>query len=364
MYIRVLEITDLRVIERIRIEPAAGLNFIVGENGSGKTSLLEGIYLASRGRTFRHAEAGPMIRFGAEQTTVVAHLAPDRVDGSADESGAILGVRRGKQSLLCRLNGSDVRKRSELAEALPVQWIGSQPQLLISMGPEVRRRFVDMGLFHVEPPYLRAYAEFQRTLQQRNAAIRQGSREQVSFWSTPFAAASEALNEYRESFSERLVRRTLELLGEWHTDFTIDYRFRRGWSSTVHLEEELRRKVDLDLKMGFTTIGPQRAELEISVEGGVAEKRLSRGQQKVLVFALNLAMQDLIKSRKGTAPILLVDDLNAELDQLNREKLLAAIVARGGQTFIAAIELPIDVGRLPPGTRLFHVEHGRCTSDD
>lgn len=75
-------------------------------------------------------------------------------------------------------------------------------------------------------------------------------------------------------------------------------------------------------------------------------------------------MQDLIKSRKGTAPILLVDDLNAELDQLNREKLLAAIVARGGQTFIAAIELPIDVGRLPPGTRLFHVEHGRCTSDD
>lgn len=185
MYIRVLEITDLRVIERIRIEPAAGLNFIVGENGSGKTSLLEGIYLASRGRTFRHAEAGPMIRFGAEQTTVVAHLAPDRVDGSADESGAILGVRRGKQSLLCRLNGSDVRKRSELAEALPVQWIGSQPQLLISMGPEVRRRFVDMGLFHVEPPYLRAYAEFQRTLQQRNAAIRQGSREQVSLWSTP-----------------------------------------------------------------------------------------------------------------------------------------------------------------------------------
>lgn len=351
MLITKLSIADLRVIEQMVLEPSAGVNFIVGGNGAGKTSLLEAIYLAGRGRTFRHVSAGPMIRRGTEWTVVRVHLSE-----GGDDAARILGVRRGKRTFDCRLDNSDVRKRSTLAEALPVQWVGSQPQQFLERGPELRRRFFDMGLFHVEHDYLRTYAELNRTLKQRNAALKSGDRDGVTAWSPPFSKAAIALDEQRRGFIADLMEATTRLLRTWDLGFEITYRYRRGWRAESEISEELARKLDFDLANGFTSVGPQRAEIEVLSDGVVAEKTLSRGQQKMLVIALNLAMIDMMRERRRTAPVILVDDLGAELDLSNQRRILVAIAERGVQGFISAIQLP-DYEK-PIAARVFHVEHG------
>ncbi len=337
--------------------PGPGLNFIQGPNGAGKTSVLEAIYLAGRGRTFRHGDAGPLIRRGAEASSVIVQFSCEN-GGSPSR----LGVRRDRSSLTCRLNGKDIKKRSILAETLPLQWMGSQPQLLLGLGPEVRRRFIDLALFHVEPNYLSIMTAFQRALRQRNAALRRGPAAAVRHWHVPIDSAAAEMDRHRAAFIESLLPRVRKFLKRWSVEFELGWRYRRGWGRDIALKDFLHQKVDQDLRVGYTTAGPQRAELDLMADGAVAEKSLSRGQQKLLVLALNLAVMDMIIEAKGVAPVFLVDDLAAELDCENRARLIDELERRDAQIFLTRIEGTALIPNKP--STVFHVEHGRLAVGD
>ena len=354
MFISRLDIKDLRVVSEISIEPGRRLNFITGSNGAGKTSILEAIYLAGRGRTFRHADSGPLIRLGAECTTVVVKFS---AGGPGTQKVSTLGIRREKRDFFCRLDGEDVKRRSVLAEALPVQWIGSQPQLLLDLGPEVRRRVIDMGLFHVEHPYLQLMSQFQKVLKQRNAAIRQGKADSLSAWNSPFVESALSVDRLRKQFVSELAERTSNLVGSWNQDIDVSISYNQGWERDLPLSEALQKKTDVDLRLGYTRRGPQRAELEIRAGNALASKTLSRGQQKMLILAVNLALHDLIVERRGVTPILLIDDLAAELDRDNRARVISEIEKRGGQAFLTRIE-ETSLRSQTDGTTMFHVEQG------
>jgi DNA replication and repair protein RecF len=252
------------------------------------------------------------------------------------------------------LNGRDVAKRSELAAALPLLWIGSNPQAFLSGGPDVRRRFLDMGLFHVEHDYYRLLAEFSRILKQRNAALRQGRPSEVRVWDEPLAATGSALDQHRRLFCDTLM--TGVLVDMANVGIALDYRYHPGWRTDIGLKEQLHQRLERDIRYGHTSVGPHRAELAIEADGLPAERQLSRGQQKRLVFALNLSLWDLVNGATGRAPVILVDDLAAELDAKNRTHIMAALSARGGQVFLTEI-MPELVPDETIG-RMFHVEHG------
>ncbi|MGD8958104.1 MAG: DNA replication/repair protein RecF, partial [Chromatiaceae bacterium] len=352
-----LEIANLRIVEQLDLSPGPGLNFIQGPNGAGKTSILEAIYLAGRGRTFRHSDAGPLIRRGAEAASVVVQFS-----GENGASLSRLGVRRDKSSLTCRLNGKDIKKRSTLAETLPLQWMGSQPQLLLGLGPEVRRRFIDLALFHVEPTYLNVITTFQRALRQRNAALRRGPAAAVRHWHEPMDSAAAVMDSHRAAFIASLLPRVRNFLERWSVEFELGWRYRRGWGQDIALKDLLQQKLDQDLRIGYTSAGPQRAELDLIADGASAEKSLSRGQQKLLVLALNLGVMDMIIEAKGVAPVLLVDDLAAELDSENRARLIAELEQRDVQIFLTRIERRVLAPNKP--STVFHVEHGRLVVGD
>lgn len=354
MKISALTIENLRIFRRLSLRPDDGINIVSGANGSGKTSILEAIYLAGRGRTFRHSDARPLVRVGAAQAVVVVKLR-----GSDPESESTLGISRGAKEFRCRLNGIDLTRRSELAATLPVQWIGSQPQILLDLGPDVRRRFLDMAMFHVEPRYLQTLADFQRSLRQRNGALRLvGDRSAVRVWDRPLSEAGEQIDRDRRSVLDAIFQRLRNILDEWQLDFSVTYRYRSGWSKDRGLREELDAQLDDDMQRGFTRSGPHRAELEILSASGLAQKVLSRGQQKMLVIALHLATFDLIvKEALQRRPVLLLDDLAAELDLANRGKVLGALEARSGQCFIT--RLSDDRLPTPSGGAVFHVEQGQ-----
>ena len=351
-----LEISDLRIIRHMSFQPSVGINFIVGSNGAGKTSIFEALYLSGRGRTFRHKDAGPMIRKGASYAQVIVNI--DEPDTGVS---SVLGVRREKANLVCRLNGEAVRRRSEMAETLPVQWIGSQPQQFLGLGPEVRRHFLDMGVFHVEQGYLAVLTQFHKILRQRNAALRGRSVDLVTVWDSELAACAEQITDARKRLIQALMPSVSNLIENWECGFTIDYRYRKGWQQDSCIVDQLVSKRETDLKMGFTSVGPQRAELELLANGDIAEKRLSRGQQKLLVFALNLALFDLVVKQRGATPVLIIDDLAAELDTDNKARLIRELECRDAQVFLSKIEkntLPQPQGEY----RTFHVEHGNLVS--
>jgi DNA replication and repair protein RecF len=229
------------------------------------------------------------------------------------------------------------------------------------MGPEVRRRFLDLALFHVEHRYLAVFSQLQKALRQRNAALKQGVAEQVRVWDAALVDAGIELTSMRQRIMRDLFERVTILLADWDLEMNLGYRYRQGWRKQLSLSEALQSRLMEDMEKGFTGVGPQRADVEFLSENALAEKRLSRGQQKMLVIALTLAVSDQIGLTSGgiKKPLLLVDDLGAELDHRNVQNVLKALSDRGLQAFVAMIDEPSAVQLAENPSKVFHVEHGK-----
>ncbi|BAO42954.1 DNA replication and repair protein RecF [Thiolapillus brandeum] len=350
MKIKQLQIENLRVIQTLTLEPGNGINFICGPNGAGKTSVLEAIYLLGQGKSFRHAEAGPFIRNGETSCLVVAET-DDRLARSSR-----LGIQRGRKSFLARHGGIDIRRRSELLRLLPVQIITPQSHELLERGPELRRRYLDFGLFHVEQSYHQVLMSYQRGIKQRNAALRSGNGRLAISFDEQLAGVSETIVRLRRGILETIESNLARFMQEMSFPNEVKLQFSPGWKEDVSLEKALKGHLERDLAQGYTSVGPHRAELKILVGGRRAEKYLSRGQQKVLVYGLVLSLSQLIVEKEKEPPVLLIDDLGAELDTLNRTRIVDYLSGREEQVFITSVDQPANIH--DRDNAVFHVEHG------
>ena len=350
MIVTELRIQQLRIIKSIRLSPVSGLNFICGNNGAGKTSILEALYLLGQGKSFRHSEAGPLIRNGETAATVVADL---RI---ANGSTATLGIQRNKQQFTARHGGENIQKRSTLMRLLPLQLITPQSHELIERGPELRRRYLDFGLFHVEPSYHQVLTSYHRALKQRNAALRTNNLQLARSFNEQLCRSSDLIVKSRNRLLE-LVRANLnnflEVMG---FPLGVDINLSQGWKNDLSLEEALCESEARDLAQGFTGVGIHRAQMKITNQGAAASKVLSRGQQKILVYGLVLGLSEIIWDSTKEPPLLLVDDLGAELDNNNTNKILAYLRSMKLQSFITTLES--DSLDTYPLDKVFHVEQG------
>ncbi len=350
MKIESLQIQNLRIIQYMQLKPGMGLNFICGENGAGKTSVLEAIFLLGQGRSFRHTDAGPFIRHDEHHSLVLAEL--------RDSQGKSLrlGIQRDKQKFVARCSGENIRKRSELLRLLPVQLITPQSHELLERGPELRRRYLDFGLFHVEQSYHQLLMTYQRALKQRNSALRLKDGRLAGSFNEQLAVAAERIVASRVTLLHEIEAKLQQYLREMRFDHELALQFHRGWKETLGLEKALKDTLDRDMAAGYTGYGPHRGELKILVSGKRAEKHLSRGQQKILVYGLMLALSQLVAEKGLEPPVVLIDDLGAELDKGNRDLVLAYLRDMGGQVFITSVES--YAGEKSGAAKMFHVEQG------
>ena len=334
---------------------------VTGANGSGKTSLLEAVWMLGTGRSFRSNRTTPVIRYGAASLTVFGELAL--------EEGRALGLgvsrsRSGESEI--RVGGERVRSASALASVMPVQLINPESVELVTGGPAERRRFLDWGTFHVEPSFLPAWRAFRRSLDQRNALLRAGSTSPREFelWERQLVSAAEEIDGARESYVESLVPLLQAALAELGDPGEVAVHYTRGWDGNEQYAELLAASRAADREAGYTRAGPQRADLRLVAEGRRAADVLSRGQQKILACSLLIAQARLLEQRSDRTGIYLVDDLPAELDEAHRRRLGTALAAMRGQVWVTSVEAGLVAEGLDSAEHMtmFHVEHGRVSA--
>ncbi len=328
------------------------LNLIVGKNAAGKTSLLEAIYYLGRGRSFRGATNRELIQSEADSFTLFAEV----VSPEDPQHSHRIGTEVSRGTKTQRKDGRDA-KTSDLVAAMPVQAIDPEIHQLIQGGPEQRRRFLDWGVFHVEPNYIQTWRTFKGALKQRNAALRQGSTPSaVKAWDEPLISSAKSLDLYRKSFLEQFNPQISSILSDM-LPFEVKVSYLQGWREEVDLVTALNDSFARDQVLASTQVGPHRADLKLRIEGRSAKHRLSRGQQKLLGAALVIAQTHFVASALNRRVVLLVDDPAAELDAEHQEKLFELLQGVPAQLFITSLD-PAGIGWENAG-KTFVIEAGK-----
>jgi DNA replication and repair protein RecF len=341
-----LRVEQLRCVENAGVDFAPRLTLIEGPNGSGKTSLLEAVYLVGRGRSFRTRLTERLISRQSDFLRVFAETAspPHRIGFEYRREG----------DYSARLDGRDVESLAELPEALFVEVIDPDIHRLIEGGPGERRRWLDWGVFHVEQGFLPHWVRFSRALRQRNAALKLG--QDPSFWDEELADHGEAVDRHRSHWLETLRPAWAKAVSEL-SGLEVDLGYVRGWSPDRHLREVLAEGRDRDRERGSTQSGPHRADIQLRLRGAPARDVLSRGQQKLVAASLVLAQLGQLRERQISPPTLLLDDPAAELDAERLEHLVGLVRALDCQLVITSLAPDLRLFGHPE--RVFHVEHGQ-----
>jgi DNA replication and repair protein RecF len=349
MILTSLAVRDVRCIEQADMEIAPGLTLIWGDNGSGKTSLLESIFLLGRGRSFRTRNTERLIRRGQDQLRVIGH-----VEGAHGYAQPV-GLECGPGGTTARVAGHEVHSLAELSQVFAIQAIEPGVHRLLEEGGHRRRRWMDWAVFHVEPPFVDNWLRYTRAVKQRNAALRIDPT-QASIWDPELARTGEAIADSRRRFLELLQPYWTETVGAL-TGLDVQLSYVRGWSADRTLQEALVASRSRDELRHVTHAGPHRADIAVRIAGRSAREVLSRGQQKLVAVAMTLAQLRLLQAVTGTTPTLLLDDPAAELDELRLKLFIEQIIQLRSQLIMTSLSAQSRLFGTPE--RTFHVDHGR-----
>jgi DNA replication and repair protein RecF len=363
-----LQTIQFRNLVSVVVEAHPRFNVLYGDNGQGKTNLLEAIYLAGTLRSFRAARTEEMIGFGAHEAQVRARV---------DKGGIVrlLEVRLTPGHKAARIDGKGAR---------PPDYFGGMNVILFQPDdlrlprgtPAGRRRFLDRAIFSEHPAYLSEAQIYERVLRSRNALLRgpQPLRpELLETYDEQLAQAAVPIVERRRALAAELAPRGAEVFSRLTRSgrpLVLRYRpalaERGSWdpsSNAREIVETMRRQLSADRRRdqarGATSAGPHTDDLELLLDGREVQKYASQGQLRAIVLSLKIAEIEHLTARLGDTPILLLDDVSSELDATRNVQLFEFLDSRSGQIFITTTD-PAHV-RVSAPRRLFRALAGQIT---
>ncbi|ORT51396.1 recombination protein F [Vibrio sp. qd031] len=350
-----LSLTQFRNIAGCSLDLSPGFNFVVGANGSGKTSLLEAIYLLSHGRSFRSNLTGRIIQNEHQELFVHGRFL------TADQFELPIGINKKRDgSSEVKISGQSGQKLAQLAQVMPVQMIHPDGYELLTDGPKFRRSFIDWGVFYSEAEFFDAWGRVKRLHRQRNALLKNASSyAQLVYWDKELAPLAEKISQWRNDYVEQLLPYLKELCAQFLPEFEIDFNYYRGWDRQTAYHEILEKNFERDQGLGYTFSGPNKADLKVKIAGTPVEDVLSRGQLKLLVCALRLAQGQHLSESTNKECIYLVDDFASELDATRRQRLAECLIKTKAQVFVSSITEAQIASMSTENSKMFHVEHGK-----
>lgn len=356
--VKTVFLSGFRNIVEERLDLSPHLNIFFGKNGSGKTSVLEALYVLSCGRSFRAIKLDSVVNVAAAEATVFIEAA----------GGVRLGFTRsktGENSL--KLSGVIQSNWEAAARAIPTQVIDANSFALLEGGPRFRRQFLDWGAFHVEPEFVRSWRSLKKCLANRNSLLKRGVRDpaEIKIWTEKYVAAAASVDRARATYFDGFRENFYSVYADLDPNFAgrVELSYSRGWPSHDHLLDALAASYETDCRYGATQIGPQRADLLFRIGRDSVKEILSRGQQKVLVCALKIAQGRYFSESIGKECLYLVDDLPNELDADNSLNVLHKLMELKAQIFVTCVDSN-DLLSAPSKKHkmsLFHMEHGIIT---
>ncbi|MDF2939589.1 MAG: replication/repair protein RecF [Gammaproteobacteria bacterium] len=333
MIITRLNIQHFRNLHEVSLDCHPQFNVFFGENGSGKTSLLEAVYFLSHGRSFRSNLLNRIISHGKPHFSLF-------VEVQTETAKHHIGMQRSAhEESKTRLDGKNLNSHIEIAKCVPTLLFNPESFSLLTAGSKGRRQLMDWGVFYQKAEFIHIWQEARKSLKQRNAALRAGhSKKDLGVWLPAFIEASEKIDYFRKTYVEALIQTLESLIGEFLQKHRIHIHYYRGWTQDEPLESCLERSLEQDQKHGLTHYGPHRADIKVKIGNQPAEEILSRGQQKTLICALKIAQGILYKQQTGKACIYLLDDIASELDQNHLNEIMGHLRNLGSQVFMSSIQ--------------------------
>jgi DNA replication and repair protein RecF len=354
MHLKSLRIDNLRLIERLDLPLDSRWNLLTGANGAGKTTVLEAAFLLSHGRSFRSGSRDALNRQDTSGYAVFGEL--------VRESGTVrVGLARGVRSLEARLDG-EAAAIGDLLHHTAVLCFEPGSHALIAGQAEERRRFLDWGVFHVEPDFLPAWRRYQRVLKQRNVLLRSQQAGELPPWDRELDLAAMPLLVMRQRYVDKLRPAVLGLLTELLPELgAAQLAYTAGFDTEQRFADVLAHRRERDLSRGHTGAGPHRADWSIAFPAAPRREHLSRGQEKLCAFAFVIAQARLFAAHSGEWPVLCLDDVASEVDAEHQDLILRVVDASGAQVLATGTETPAGLARLRAPVARFHVEQGRVT---
>ena len=360
LWFETARLASFRNIEAATLQPSPRFNLIWGDNGQGKTSVLEALYAVATTRSFRTDKLAQVVRTGEQQARVSANV---REGSFARE----LSLKQGLRGRSVELDGKRPKTLVSYAVRTPVVVFHPRDLELVIGAASERRRLLDRLILYADPPgaeaarrYAEALKERQRLLETRGVSAPElGDFESVAaehgarFARSRWEAAERLLPELLQAFSSVTPAR-----------LQLSARYAAGGSQTTEeFAAELRARRPEDCRRGRASFGPQRDELPLAIDGRPARSDASQGQQRLLSLSLKLAELRCIERARRAHPVLLLDDVSSELDAERTESVLALLQASHGQIFVTTTRPELfSGGTFSASERVdFRVSEGRVS---
>ncbi len=336
MIVKKLLFSSFRNLFKTEFTPGERFNVFHGNNGQGKTNILEAIYVLGTMKSFRHAKNKDLIRWNEPFSLVKGVVEKEGVEREI----TLLIEKEGKKA---RVDRKSLERLSDFFGCLNVVVFSPEELTMVKGTPDLRRRYLDRAVFAAEPGYLAYHHDYAKILKNRNALLRSGAREGLDVWSDKLVESGARVVRKRTSWLGGMT----ELLQEFHDNITgrngkieLSYRSIPGGATAVpgEYEERLRlalaRMTEEEFRRGTTQAGPHRDDLELLLDGRPIKQYASQGEQRSFILALKMAEIEYLHRLHGNPPVLLLDDMTSELDGERNRNLLHFLEEKKMQVFI------------------------------
>ena len=332
-----LHLKNFRLFQDKTLKFSDGINLILGENGSGKTTVLESLNILLTGNSFRAKETKECIHSDKEFYNVSA-----KGIFKGKDLSLVVENNHNKRLFSKRMLGGLSVKKGELYF---LQVVIAKNLKMIDGEPEIRREFFNDLMFHVKPEIKKLHNAYQKALKQRNRSLKKRlSNSEVSLWSKKLSALGLELSLEQYNFFKIFKEHTLESMEKNVSNDSFNYldklslTFSKGWERSKKLEESLFESLVRDKALGYTSKGPHRMDYTFTVDNKKASSNLSRGQLKILILLVFLSSIKLLKDLVDTEILLMIDDLGSELDLNNLTSIVMKILESENQIILTGIE--------------------------